>query len=163
MKHALHWILDEGSGIRGGRPEIIYFRRNLLDVGKGFSKSSNTTTMITGSSAVGEAILPHFQFTTAAQSDETKRLQCDIQSFMPKVRGKFGCEEEKMWSMTYGMNAKGGMDEEEFDKYVFGSLIPLYPDAEDTPGKRVMLKVDSGPGRMNVEVSWQGCASWGFI
>ena len=127
--------LDGGSGIRGGQPEIIYFGRNLPDVGKGFSKSSNTTTMITGSSAVGEAIPPHFQFTTAAQCDETKRLRCDIQSFMPKVRGKFGCEEERMWSMTYGMNAKGGMDEEEFDKYVFGSLVPLYPDAEDKPGK----------------------------
>ena len=47
------------------------------------------------------------------------------------------------------MNEKGGMNEIEFEKYVEDNLTRLYPDSADLPGKRVMLKVDSGPvGKM---------------
>ena len=37
-------------------------------------------------------------------------------------------------------------------KYIDNSIIPLYPDLEDTPGKHVLLKVDSGPGRNEREL-----------
>ena len=30
--------------------------------------------------------------------------------------------------------------------------MPLYPDAADVPGKRVMIKIDSGPGRNNEDM-----------
>ncbi len=50
------------------------------------------------------------------------------------------------------MNAKGGMDDVEFGKYVKNLLVPLFPDSGDVPGKRVIIKVDSGPGRLNVEL-----------
>ena len=45
------------------------------------------------------------------------------------------------------------MTKEEFCEYVMNSLVPLYPDACDEPGKRVMIKVDSGPGRLKEMVS----------
>jgi hypothetical protein len=45
------------------------------------------------------------------------------------------------------MNEKGGMNDEEFERYINNTIIPLFPDMEDTPGKRVLLKVDSRPGR----------------
>ncbi len=44
------------------------------------------------------------------------------------------------------------MDNDEFEKCLKNNIIPLFPDALDVPGKRVMLKVDSGPGRMNIEL-----------
>jgi hypothetical protein len=44
------------------------------------------------------------------------------------------------------------MDNKEFAKYMRGSIIPLFPDAVDQPGRPVLLKVDSGPGRMNLEL-----------
>ena len=50
------------------------------------------------------------------------------------------------------MSAKGGMDEAEFEKYLTNSIFPLYPDVKDVMGKRVMLKVDSGPGRLNMDL-----------
>ena len=50
------------------------------------------------------------------------------------------------------MNEKAGMNAEEFQKYVEKAILPLFPDIEDKPGKRVILKVDSGPGRMNVDM-----------
>jgi hypothetical protein len=40
---------------------------------------------------------------------------------------------------SYGMNEKGGMDQEEFKKYVMNSIVPLFPDSDDVPGKRVMI------------------------
>ncbi len=52
-----------------------------------------------------------------------------------------------MWLCTIGLNEKGGMNDEEFDKYINNSIVLLYPDLEDMPGKQVLLKVDSGPGR----------------
>ena len=45
------------------------------------------------------------------------------------------------------MNKKGVMNDEEFRKYLNNMIYPLFPDMEDVPGKCVLLKVDSGPGR----------------
>ena len=50
------------------------------------------------------------------------------------------------------MNAKGGMDDVEFDGYLYNSLIPLYLDAEDVKGNRVIFNLGSGPGRMVVKL-----------
>jgi hypothetical protein len=50
------------------------------------------------------------------------------------------------------MNERAGMNAVELEKYMKNSILPLYPDIEDTPGKRVLIKVDSGPGRLNVEM-----------
>ena len=41
------------------------------------------------------------------------------------------------------------MTDDEFEKYVMKNIRKLYPDSSDVPGNRVLLKVDSGPGRMN--------------
>jgi hypothetical protein len=50
------------------------------------------------------------------------------------------------------MNEKAGMNAVELNKYITNSIVPLYPDLEDRPLKRVIMKVDSGPGRMNLEM-----------
>ena len=141
--------LDGSKGARGGRPEVIFFDPRFPLVGKETSKSGLTTTMIGGSTAAGEALPPHFQFQTSAQTAEREQMRVDMMQFVPAgIYGHFGNGEEKLWPVTFAMNAKGGMDDEEFEKYVFNSIVPLYPNAEDKPGKRVMIKVDSGPGRM---------------
>jgi hypothetical protein len=44
------------------------------------------------------------------------------------------------------MNGKGGMNNEEFERYIDNSIVPLFPDLEDTPGKCILLKVDSNRG-----------------
>ena len=44
------------------------------------------------------------------------------------------------------MNEKGGMDDKEFEQYVFTRLVPLWPHAKVTPGKWVILKADNSPG-----------------
>ena len=37
----------------------------------------------------------------------------------------------KEWPVTIGINGCGGMDNVEFQKYVEGSIMLLFPDAED--------------------------------
>ncbi len=39
------------------------------------------------------------------------------------------------------------MTDKKFSHYIGYSVLPLFPDLEDTPEKRVLLKVDSGPGQ----------------
>ena len=48
---------------------------------------------------------------------------------------------------------KGGMNDNVFEKYMLTNLEHLYPDiADNVAGHRVILKVDSGPGRMNIKL-----------
>jgi hypothetical protein len=106
--------------------------------------------MITGSTAAGEPVPPHFQFSTAAQSEDTQRVNTKMSTFFPKVKGKFGTDCEKEWLVTVAMNLKGGMDEREFRSCFLNYIVPLFLDAEVVPGKRVIMKADSGPGRMEL-------------
>ena len=63
------------------------------------------------------------------------------------VRGAFGNRKssdctycEKYWDCTFGVNEKGGMDNEEFDKYIQNNIMRLCPDVKDEAGKRVIIK-----------------------
>lgn len=68
------------------------------------------------------------------------------------VYGTFGYDERRSFPCTFGMNERAGMNAVELDKYLKNSILPLYPDIQDYAGKRVLLKLDSGPGRLNVEM-----------
>ncbi len=155
-------VLDGSKCNRGGRPEVIFYSPYLPNLGKATIKNSTATTMIAGSTAAGEPIPPHFQFQTRAQSVDTQSVNINLVTFLPNVIGKFGAEEEKEWAVTFGYNAKGGMDNEQFKEYFRTNNAPLYPDVEDTLGKRVMVKVDSGPGRLEIEFLAEARTS-GFI
>ena len=50
----------------------------------------STTTLITDSTALGEALPPHFQFSTKAQTAETDKLRTAFVAHMPNVVGNFG-------------------------------------------------------------------------
>ena len=71
---------------------------------------------------------------------------------MHNVRGKFGNNESKLWLCTVGMNEKGGMDDAKFEKYIQSAIVPLFPDVQNKKGKRVLIKIDSGPGCTNPEL-----------
>jgi len=144
--------LDGSSINRGGRPAAYYHDPRLPQVGISTSKTSQTITMITGSNAWGEALPPHFQFMTSAQTDEGKQIRNECVRYMKNVKGEFGLGEMASRRVAYGMNEKGGMDEEEFAKYIRNSIMPLYPNASPEKGKWVVLKCDSGPGRLNLDL-----------
>ncbi len=108
--------------------------------------------MITGSNAHGKALPPHFQFTSSAQLDEGKQIKSECVCYMWNVVGKFGLSQTTSCLATFGMNEKGGMDMVEFAAYIRNAIMPLYPNAEPSFGKWVILKCDSGPGQMNLDL-----------
>ena len=65
---------------------------------------------------------------------------------------KFGRKNAKYVGVSVRLNEKGGMDEAEFEKYFRNCILPLFPDALDLLGFCVMVKVDSGPGRLNINL-----------
>lgn len=144
--------IDDTSGQRGGRPPMTFFAPDVSGGATAVNKSSYSTTIICGSTAAGEPYPPHFQLKTAAQTDEGQRLSVDWFANCKSVLAQHGFDTRRELPCTFGMNDKGGMNSVEFEKYIRGSILPLYPDIADTPGKRVIMKVDSGPGRMNIEM-----------
>ena len=154
--------LDGSTLKRGGRPAACRGDARLPQVGMTTSKASQTVTMITGSNAYGEALPPHFQFMTTAKTTEGMRVPNECYLYSKKVVGAFGLEEEKLWPATFGVNEKGGMDNNEFVLYLRTNIMPLYPNAAPKKGKWVILKCDSGPGRMNIDLLAELRAS-GFI
>jgi hypothetical protein len=104
------------------------------------------------SNAAGEPIPPHFQFQTAAQTDEAESIRIECMRYMLDVVGTFGHEEEQQFPISFGMNNKGGMDDAEFFEYLKMSIMKLYPDAAPVKGKWVVIKCDSGPGRLNAKL-----------
>ena len=144
--------LNGSTTNRGGRPEAIIYNPRFPQLRKPTTKSALTTTMITGSNAAGDPIPPHLQFQTKAKTNEQMKLDYDVVENMPLVRGQFGCDEVRLWPVTFGCNEKEGMGNDEFKKYLMNSIVPLYPHARNRAGHCVMLKVDSGPGRMNLNL-----------
>ena len=82
----------------------------------------------------------------SVMADEREKIRYEFLTHTLNTHGRFGNMEERSWPCTIGMNKNGGMMDEEFEKYIDNIIVPLYPDLEDTPGKHVLLKVDSGPG-----------------
>jgi len=82
--------LDGSGSAAGGRPSAIFYNPKLPLVGRATSKSALTTTLITGSYAVGEAIPPHFQFSTSAKSADTMQVRLEMAEFFPNLPCKFG-------------------------------------------------------------------------
>jgi hypothetical protein len=83
----------------------------------------------------------------AATAAKREKILVDFFTHVQNTRGRFRYGEERIFPATIGMNEKGGMTDVEFDRYIENSVVPLFPDLADRPGKRVLLKVDSGPGR----------------
>ena len=72
---ALH--LDGNHCQQGRWPEVTFYDAGLPAGGVAVSKTSQCTTFITGSTAFGEALPPHFQFSMAAKSEGTERIWLD--------------------------------------------------------------------------------------
>jgi hypothetical protein len=103
------------------------------------NKSGYTATIIFGSNAVGEPLPPHFQLKSIAQNVENQRMSTEWFKNVHSVLVTFGHECQQERPCTFGMNEKAGMNAAELHKYINNSILPLYPDMEDRPGKRVLL------------------------
>jgi hypothetical protein len=153
--------IDDTTGKRGGRPPFTFSSDEVTGGATAANKSGYTATVIFGSNAIGEPLPPHFQLKSLAQTAQTQRMSTEWFKNIHSILVTFGFEEEQERPCTFGMNEKAGMNAVELHKYITNSILPLYPDMEDVPGKRVLMKVDSGPGRTNLDMladlRLQGC------
>ena len=110
------------------------------------NKSSCRITLIAGSTAAaGHPLPPHFQLQSVAD-DVNKRIQQSFVKGAPIVCGVYGSNRMVSNDITVNCNKTTGMDTVEFRKYLEDAICPLYPEASDIPGKRVLPIFDSGPG-----------------
>ena len=82
-------------------------------VGKATSKSLLSSTMIAGSNAAGEALPPHIQFVTKAQSLEAMRLDFDVVEHveLEAAAGKMSREKrDALRQEFYEMDAKEALN-----------------------------------------------------
>lgn len=140
--------LDRTDGKATGRRPAVRNDRTLPTGNEVKNKSSDRATLLTGSNAAGEPIPPHVQFKSSAQA-ANQRVDISGWTHMRYVKGRFGYDQLQRFLPTVAMNEKGGMNAEALFDYFKNNLLRLYPDAQDVPLKRVVIKIDSGPGRMN--------------
>ncbi len=89
--------MDGKTQQRGGCPSVTFYDGSLPVLGMIVSKTSQSSTLITGSTAAGEALPPHFQFSTTAKSERCKRISLETVRFMKNVRGKYSHDEVKIF------------------------------------------------------------------
>jgi hypothetical protein len=115
--------LDGSDGNRGGCLTMTYYDRCFPQLGKATSKTLLTTTMISGSNATGEPMIPHFQFQMSAKTDEAEAIRIECLQYMLDVKATVGHEEEQLFLVSVGLNHKGGMNEDEFFEYIQNSIM----------------------------------------
>jgi hypothetical protein len=119
------FVVEYGYVTIGPNGEVIFDEKmkarianldetSFPQLGKSTSKSALSTTMITGSTAAGEPLPPHFQFQTSSQSAENESIRIEMIRYMLDVRGTFGFDTEQSFPVSIGLNNKGGMDDEDF-------------------------------------------------
>ena len=131
----------------GGRPEVSIYDPRLSMAKRPVIKSAHKCTGIFWSSAAGEYAPTHFQLVNQATTEDGSKLQFKFFKHIRYTCGKFGRAEAKDVPCTVVMNEKGGMNDVEFKKYINNVINDMFPDMEDIPGKCVLLKMNSGPGR----------------
>ena len=139
---------DGTSKLDGGHPSTSYSStdNSLPKSVQATNKSGYSATFIGGSTVAGDPLPPHFQLKITATTDGGNRINAHFNNEIPHVRGQwvFGKVVER--GCTANCNLKSGMDSVKFSKYLQQEIMPLYPDSQDIPGKRVILIVDSVPG-----------------
>lgn len=78
------------------------------------------------------------------------RIRVEVAKYTLDVRGQFGLPEMTVKPAMFGLNEKGGMDDIEFEEHLMNSIVSLWPNSKPVRGHWVIIKVDSGPGRLNV-------------
>ena len=141
------------SKINGGRPATTYTSTDS-SLPKGVeatNKSNYGATFIGGSTVEGSPLPPRFQLKSTAR-EYNNTIDTKFLKYLPNIVGTYGCGKEVDNECTVNCNYKAGMDAVELSNYLQTSIMPLYPYAQDTPGKRVLIIFDSGPGRLDLDM-----------
>jgi hypothetical protein len=97
--------LDGSSGRAGGRPSLVFYDPTAPIPGSSTIISSYTCNMTVDANAAGEILPPHFQFSTAANSDEgLARWRLHAARRFHKVRAQCGFYYVQDFPVSFGKN-----------------------------------------------------------
>ena len=131
----------------GGRPAKFPLANNIGDAGEPALKSSEKCTVMQAVTFADEALPPFVIFPTAAKKDENKKISAKRIATFHQVEGQYGNERRGYYDCSIALSQSGGMTKELFWSWLLEELCDLFPDMEDVPGKHILLKADSGPGK----------------
>jgi hypothetical protein len=138
--------LDGTDESAGGRPATTPSFPGIPESGKAVDKNDNKCTIMMGI-AGNEPLPPLIIFTCNTKNVEKRKLNFKALTGFKQVYAQYGYEEARWHDCSFARNPKGGMNKELFEGYILNDLADKFPDATNQPGKRVMAKTDSGPGR----------------
>ena len=147
------------TGDKGGsRSLAVYNNPNLQ---RGYKKTVKPGRHVTGvyaTNASGEALPPLYILDSGAQIEANYCIKLSWLEGLPVVLGRFGFPDLIEVASLYSVRAKGSMDDSLFNDYIERVMLPLDPKIskharfDPNTGKLlcgpVILKVDSGPGRI---------------
>ena len=128
----------------GGRPSHPYSFDGVKETGQAIHKSSDKCTVLQAVTFGDEALPPFVIFPTKATIG-TKIYPKTVAGFK-QVRGKYGLNDYFCHDAIIALSSNVPMTNILWSHWVTERLMDLYPDAQDTPGLRVLIKADSGPG-----------------
>ena len=131
---------------------MTYYNVCFPQLEKVLSKLALTTTIISGSTATGELLPPHFQFQTLVQTAKNGAIWIETVHYMLNVQGTFGHEAKQSFSILLGIkNKEGWMTKICFSKKKL--IMKLFPNTAPVKGQWIILKCDSSLGRL-IRTSW---------
>jgi hypothetical protein len=146
------------AGDKGGPRALVYKNPSLQ---RGYKKTVKPGRHVTGvyaTNAGGKALPPLYIFDSGAKIEANYRVKLSWLEGLPVITGRFGCPDRTEVTSFYSVQTRGSMDDCLFNDYVERVILPLYPNISKTArfdpniGKLlcgpVILKVDSGPGRI---------------
>ena len=142
--------LDGSDGGRGGRPACSITIKHCQRPGTAQNKAGLSSSLMCGSNAAGEAMPLHVMFSSKAE-EENMAVKLSWIDGLPSVSGMFGHDEVKTFPASVTVNEKGGTDARVLRQVLMHYVVTLFPDAADVDGKRILIKIDGGPGRLDVQ------------
>ena len=88
----------------------------------------------------------HIMFSSDAQNEENYGVNLSWTTDLPSAYVRFRHDLYHRYCATVTVNQKGGMDKCVLSQLLQSYVDRLYPDAADTPGKQVLIKIDGGQG-----------------
>jgi hypothetical protein len=144
--------LDGSDGQFGGRPALTISVRGVNRPGTAQNKSGFSSTLMCGSNSAGEPLPLHIMFSSKAENEENFQVRADWLVELPSVTVQFGRSLPEKIDPTLTVNSKGGSDSRVLYQVLMGYAKRLYPDCADVDGKRVIFKIDGGPGRLDLKM-----------
>jgi hypothetical protein len=142
--------LDGSDGGHGGRLAASYIVSGARRPRTAANKTSVSSTLVCGSSAAGEPLPLHIMFSSSAQNEENYSVSAEWMFDLPCVFVQFGHETSQSFPCSVTVNPKGGTDARVLAQLLSSYIERLYPDARDQAGYHVLLKIDGGPGRLDL-------------